>query len=296
MVKTYVGPILTVLFVLCLLYTMAMFIVPFLSPPDTLRHLDGYGNRVDNADKYESIDPFSRFIYTFADSQCHQKEDRSYVLNGNEMPMCSRCTALFFFANLGFISAVFLRPDNSLSKTFLSMFPKRLARKVAEAGKEPHFMAFVVLAMVAPLALDGTMQLVTPYESTNALRVITGLFSGWVGGLVLGLILNNIWYFVMREGPDDPRGWRTRPGDDKRLAEFRERRRREWELREKEYNRKRDAAEKTREAEGKGKAKEPEDTGETDTEDGEQVEGKGEKEKAPHRPPEGKGKKPPKGK
>jgi len=295
MVKMYVGPILTVLLLLCALYTIAMFIVPFLSPPDTLRHLDGYGNRVDNADKYEDIDPFSRFIYTFADSQCHQKEDRSYILNGNEMPMCSRCTALFFFANFGFISSMFLRPDNSLSKTFLGMFPKRLARKVTEAGKVPHFMAFVVLAMAAPLALDGTLQLVTPYESTNTIRVLTGLSSGWVGGLVLGLILNNIWYFVMREGPDDPRGWRTRPGDDKRLAEFRERRRLEWELREKEYNRKRDAAEKARKAEGKDDPKGPEATGERAAEDGGQSKGK-EKENVPSRPPEGKGKKHPKGK
>jgi uncharacterized membrane protein len=39
------------------------------------------------------------------------------------------------------------------------------------------------------MALDGGLQLITDYESTNALRFLTGGLAGWFGGFVLAALI-----------------------------------------------------------------------------------------------------------
>ena len=40
-------------------------------------------------------------VYSSGDRLCHQRADRSLFLNGNEMPFCSRCTAIWFGLAIG---------------------------------------------------------------------------------------------------------------------------------------------------------------------------------------------------
>ena len=49
-------------------------------------------------------------------------------------------------------------------------------------------LALVLLALV-PIGLDGTIQLLTDYESTNSRRLVTGLIAGGVTGWALMIIL-----------------------------------------------------------------------------------------------------------
>ena len=51
---------------------------------------------------------------------------------------------------------------------------------------EPRFMWPVVIIMAAPLVIDGTVQLLTDYESSNFVRVITGALGGSAVALFLG--------------------------------------------------------------------------------------------------------------
>ena len=56
----------------------------------------------------------------------------------------------------------------------------------------------LVVAFLLPVAIDGFTQLLTPYESTNPVRVLTGMWTGIIGGAIIGVMVNNIYYFAAR--------------------------------------------------------------------------------------------------
>jgi len=85
---------------------------------------------------------------------CHGIPDRCLLLFGVPMPICARCTAIY----AGLIAGAMLF---------------RLLPRIRETT------ARIVLALaLAPLGIDGLTQLVRLRESTNALRVTTGLIAG----------------------------------------------------------------------------------------------------------------------
>lgn len=93
--------------------------------------------------------PVIGFLYLVFSPICHQLPERSFFLFGHQLPVCARCTGIYFGAFLG------------------SFF----ARK-----ESPHPL-FLVAALI-PLALDGGTQLLFR-ESNNMLRLGTGLIAGF---------------------------------------------------------------------------------------------------------------------
>lgn len=94
----------------------------------------------------------SFFDYFFI---CHKKPERSFFYKGKQFPLCSRCTGIFIGYLIGIIIII-------LSFVFLFNLPKL-----------PYLFIFII-----PMALDGTIQYFTSYESTNIKRLITGLLAG----------------------------------------------------------------------------------------------------------------------
>jgi uncharacterized membrane protein len=90
---------------------------------------------------------------------CHGKPERCLELFDAPMPICARCTGIY----LGLLAG-------------LAAF--RLARVVSE--KAFRIAAFIALT---PLAVDGLTQLTGLRESTNELRIATGLVAGLAFGL-----------------------------------------------------------------------------------------------------------------
>ncbi|MCM1186512.1 MAG: DUF2085 domain-containing protein [Lachnoclostridium sp.] len=80
---------------------------------------------------------------------CHQKPKRSFFIGGYQMPLCARCTGIAF----GHVAALFTAPF--------------------------HSFGYSIAALLVPLAIDGTVQYCTPYESNNRRRVITGFLYGF---------------------------------------------------------------------------------------------------------------------
>lgn len=80
---------------------------------------------------------------------CHCRPDRSFYYKGYKFPICARCTGEL----VGMIIGI------------------------------PIFIIYnipiiILLVMMAPMILDGTLQLVGSYESNNTKRVITGVIFG----------------------------------------------------------------------------------------------------------------------
>jgi uncharacterized membrane protein len=90
---------------------------------------------------------------------CHGKVERSLELFGAPMPICARCTGIYLGLLAGLL-AFWLMP--------------LLSEKV---------MRVTALAALLPLAVDGLTQATGLRESTNGLRIATGLVAGLAFGL-----------------------------------------------------------------------------------------------------------------
>ncbi len=141
------------LLIVFLILFASVIISPFLEEEGTII-LDVEG-RVGSREYDEEFDqlgsPISRAAYVFGDIYCHQLTERSYQLNGNQMPVCSRDVGLFAGLLMGGIVGMFLSRRFPLSLLFIAL---------------------------APMLLDGGAQALTSYESFNLLRVTTGLAAG----------------------------------------------------------------------------------------------------------------------
>ncbi|MDK2808553.1 MAG: hypothetical protein PWP24_1289 [Clostridiales bacterium] len=95
---------------------------------------------------------------------CHQKPERSFFLKGYQMPVCARCTGVFF----GYLAAFILLP-------FLN--------------KKEKQKRMIVLLGSSIMLMDWSVQALHIKESTNKRRVVTGFFggigimTGWMMGL-----------------------------------------------------------------------------------------------------------------
>jgi uncharacterized membrane protein len=107
-------------------------------------------------------------VYTSGDRLCHQQATRSLFLNGNEMPFCTRCTAIWLGLVVGLGFMVLYTID--LNENFL----------------------IVILISLVPIGIDGIGQLFGFWESTNIIRFLTGLLAGGICGMAIGVIIDEI--------------------------------------------------------------------------------------------------------
>jgi uncharacterized membrane protein len=93
---------------------------------------------------------------------CHQRPDRSFFINGYQMPVCARCTGVM----IGYLLA--------LPLFFLY-----------------HFSLIISLAGCGSLLLDWGLQAMKLKESTNTRRLITGLLGGY------GFMSIQLWFIAI---------------------------------------------------------------------------------------------------
>lgn len=94
---------------------------------------------------------------------CHRRPERSFFYKGRQFPVCARCTGIF----AGYLVGGYV--------------------VLAVSGTHP----LAGLLCMAPLAIDGGVQLYTAYESTNLRRFFTGILAG------IGLLLLLEVFFVL---------------------------------------------------------------------------------------------------
>jgi len=163
--------------ILCLMWFLGNIASPYLAPAGTIDFgEDGKVGEGDNAAMISDIDSsFARFFYTAGDANCHQHSSRSFFLNDNQLPFCARCTAIFLGLVIGTLIIVFLEIELNV--------------------------VWIVLGLV-PIGLDGGLQLVTNYESSNLIRSITGMLAGMVTGIALGFIAAEISTIALNRKQD----------------------------------------------------------------------------------------------
>ena len=193
-------------------YCISMFLVPFLMPAGTVPELSGRANMMDYTSQdswgnnahsdegemghnqsahggtfaWSELNPYYAFVYAFGDLNCHQKHERSWTINGNQMPVCARDVGIFFGLALG--GWWFSRRGLNrwtIRDSFLTLFSDSLVAPLYVNDRRLSSMFGIGLLFCLPVILDGGIQAVTAYESINPVRVLTGLPFGFIIG----------WYF-----------------------------------------------------------------------------------------------------
>lgn len=98
-------------------------------------------------------------------ARCHQMPERSFFIRGYQLPLCARCTGIMIGNIIGLM-------------TFWIDFP-----------------LWTALLMI-PMALDGTVQRFTDYESNNRRRLITGLLWGFASVAMTFFLIRFLIYFL----------------------------------------------------------------------------------------------------
>ena len=153
-------------FLLFLLWVVLQFLAPIFITNNNINDLSGIVGVSDNEVIIEKIPfPFN-FVYSCGDRLCHQKVDRSLSINGNQMPFCTRCTAIWLGLAIGLGFMIFYK-----------------------IVLDEKFLILIIIGFV-PIAIDGVGQLLNLWESTNIIRFITGLLVGIITGLAIGIIID----------------------------------------------------------------------------------------------------------
>lgn len=155
-------------FIPFLIWILLQFLAPLALQPASVDDLSGYVGVADNEKLLDEIPLPWNTIYSCGDRLCHQKAERSFFINGNQMPFCSRCTAIWLGLAIGLGFMVFYKIE--LNEKFL----------------------FLILIGIVPIGIDGVGQLFQLWESTNIIRLITGLLIGIVCGIAIALIIDEI--------------------------------------------------------------------------------------------------------
>ncbi len=157
-----------ILFAFFLIWNLLIFIGPMAIPTGSIQDLSGHTIISENEGVINDI-PFPWNIpYSCGDRMCHEKAERSFYLNDNQMSFCSRCTAIWLGLVIGLGLMVFY--SINLDEKFI----------------------FVIIIGLIPIGVDGIGQLLMLWESTNIMRVITGLLIGIVCGISIGIIIDEI--------------------------------------------------------------------------------------------------------
>jgi len=160
--------LLLIFFIFFLIWFLLQIIAPLSFEQGSVVNLSGSTIMADNSLKYNNMDfPFN-YVYRIGDSLCHQRQDRSFLINDNQMPFCSRCTGIW----IGIV----------LSLGIVSFYKFELDEK----------FLYLIFILLAPMAVDGIGQLFGFWESTNLIRVITGVLGGVLTGLSIGFIIDEL--------------------------------------------------------------------------------------------------------
>jgi len=199
-------------------YCISMFLVPMMMDPDTVPELSGRANMMDyssagswgnqehsddgemghnqtahgGAFAWSELNPYYAFVYAFGDFNCHQKHERSWVINGNQMPVCARDVGIFFGLALG--GLVFSRRGLNrwtIRDSFLTLFPDSFTSRFYIKDQRLLAMWGTGILFCLPVVLDGGIQAISSYESNNILRVLTGLPFGFIIGWYFGASMSS---------------------------------------------------------------------------------------------------------
>ena len=178
------------IFCISFIFVVLCFVIPLCDPYGTInKETFAVAWVGDDSQIFHGV---SRIVYDFGDVMCHQRPDRSWFVNGNQLPLCIRCMAISFGMVFIFGIAWRIAPFGTFWETLGRLFG------LSERNRQKWFFVLPILCLLAfPMLIDGFNQILFPYQSNEYLRVITGFLYGIAqGGMIIALISWILWSFL----------------------------------------------------------------------------------------------------
>ena len=105
---------------------------------------------------WSELNVYAAFTYAFGDFNCHQKFERSWEINGNQMPVCVRDIGIFFGLVIGSL-LFYLKGFNrwTIKDTMLSIFPDKYLTKIYQQNKRWQSVLLLSFSQLFPWCLTA---------------------------------------------------------------------------------------------------------------------------------------------
>ncbi|MEM4367089.1 MAG: DUF2085 domain-containing protein [Candidatus Anstonellales archaeon] len=146
-----------------------------------------------------------RGIYGFYKLFCHELNSRSYCLFGSSVEDCTEDSSVLEGARtievikngkVGYKFPICSRDVGIYTGMLVSAFALLIA---GEWRRKEVPEVWLYIAAIAPLAIDGGLQFIGLYESSNLVRLITGFLAGNASTYYLGPLFNILASKVLPE-------------------------------------------------------------------------------------------------
>ena len=112
------------------------------------------------------------FLYASGSVICHQLPERSFFLDGQQLPVCARCTGLYLSAAVGFLAWLIWKTARGWRKFVVSARPA---------------LAIVIVAAL-PTALSYLTGVVGLWDGSNVTRAVLAVPLGLSAGAVVAAV------------------------------------------------------------------------------------------------------------
>jgi uncharacterized membrane protein len=112
------------------------------------------------------------FIFAVGSVICHQRPERSFFLDGHQLPVCARCTGLYLSAAAGLIAWVTVKTASRWRH--LSFDPRLALRLIAIGG--------------IPTAVSVATAMAGVWDGSNLTRALLGMPLGASAGAIVAAV------------------------------------------------------------------------------------------------------------
>ena len=118
------------------------------------------------------MDLFLAFVYATGSVICHQLPERSFFLDGRQLPVCARCTGLYLSGAAG----------------ILGWFTWKAARGWRRFVVPPRAALAIVIAASVPTALSYATGVIGVWDGSNLARALLAVPLGASAGAVVAAV------------------------------------------------------------------------------------------------------------
>lgn len=119
-----------------------------------------------------SMKLFVTFIYAVGGVICHQRPERSFFLDGHQLPVCARCTGLYLSAAVGLVS----------------WLGWKLAGRWRRLEIDPRTALRVLAVAALPTALSVASDSIGWWDGSNITRALMAIPLGLTAGVIVAAV------------------------------------------------------------------------------------------------------------
>jgi uncharacterized membrane protein len=118
------------------------------------------------------MDLISEFIFAASSLICHQRPERSFFIDGHQLPVCARCTGLYLSGAIGFAGWLVLKGVRGWGRIVV----------------DPRRAAWVFMMAAIPTALSLAAATLGVWDGANLTRALLALPLGTVAGAIVAAV------------------------------------------------------------------------------------------------------------